>query len=158
MVLREECLYYTLHGFLFHLCWLNARTKTLKQLILEAMFGDNCALMAYSESDLPSHYCQVSWSIAAFWDHNQPQQDRGTVPHLPKALWYLIWRYLSKELSSRVNHFNYLGSVIFQMDHLTDSGSNQQSLPVFGSSMISCDKSQKSSYLWRQFLQTMDIV
>ena len=43
---------YRLDGSLFHLRRLSARTKTLEKLILEALFADDCALMAHRENHL----------------------------------------------------------------------------------------------------------
>lgn len=43
---------YRLDGSLFVLCCLNTRTKTLEKLILKALFADDCALMADTESGL----------------------------------------------------------------------------------------------------------
>ena len=43
---------YRLDGSLFDLRRLNAKTKTLKRLLLEALFADDCALLAHKESDL----------------------------------------------------------------------------------------------------------
>ena len=43
---------YRLDGSLFNLQRLQAKTKTVEKLILEALFADDCALMAHSESDL----------------------------------------------------------------------------------------------------------
>ena len=43
---------YRLDGSLFDLRRLTAKTKTQKHLITEAMFADDCALMAHSEADL----------------------------------------------------------------------------------------------------------
>ncbi|XP_024052555.2 uncharacterized protein LOC112104472, partial [Terrapene carolina triunguis] len=39
-------------GSLFDLRRLNAKTKTVQKLLLEALFADNCALMAHTENDL----------------------------------------------------------------------------------------------------------
>ncbi|XP_065279376.1 uncharacterized protein LOC135895225, partial [Emys orbicularis] len=39
-------------GSLFDLRHLNAKTKTVQKLLLEALFADNCALMAHTENDL----------------------------------------------------------------------------------------------------------
>jgi len=43
---------YRLDGSLFDLRRLNAKTKTIKRIILEALFADDCALMAHTESAL----------------------------------------------------------------------------------------------------------
>ncbi|PFX23720.1 LINE-1 retrotransposable element ORF2 protein [Stylophora pistillata] len=43
---------YILDGSLFDLRRLNAKTKTIEKLILEALFADDCALMAHTESTL----------------------------------------------------------------------------------------------------------
>lgn len=43
---------YRLDGSVFDLRRLSARTKTVERLILEALFADDCALMAHKESDL----------------------------------------------------------------------------------------------------------
>ena len=43
---------YRLDGSLFDLRRLSARTKTLEKLILEALFADDCALIAHSETHL----------------------------------------------------------------------------------------------------------
>lgn len=43
---------YRLDGSLFVLCCLNTRSKTLEKLILKALFADDCALMADTESGL----------------------------------------------------------------------------------------------------------
>ena len=43
---------YRLDSSLFNLCRLNANTKTFKKLILEALFANDCALMAHTEHDL----------------------------------------------------------------------------------------------------------
>ena len=50
----EEGMYlrYRLDGSLFKLCRLTAKTKTVKKTVLEALFADDCALMAHRESDL----------------------------------------------------------------------------------------------------------
>ena len=45
---------YRLDGSLFDLRRLTAKTKTLKRLLVEALFADDCALMAHSE-----HHLQV---------------------------------------------------------------------------------------------------
>ena len=45
---------YRLDGSMFDLRRLSARTKTTEQLITEALFADDCALMAHKESDLQS--------------------------------------------------------------------------------------------------------
>ncbi|KAL8577922.1 hypothetical protein ACOMHN_011918 [Nucella lapillus] len=39
-------------GSLFDLCRLSAKTKTIETLILEALFADDCALVAHTESAL----------------------------------------------------------------------------------------------------------
>ena len=46
------CLRYRLDGSLFDLHRLTAKTKTVKKTVLEALFADDCALMAHRESDL----------------------------------------------------------------------------------------------------------
>ena len=43
---------YRLDGSLYDLCRLTAKTKTVKKTVLEALFADDCALMAHRESDL----------------------------------------------------------------------------------------------------------
>ena len=43
---------YRLDGSLFDLRRLSARTKTLERLLIEALFADNCALMAHKENHL----------------------------------------------------------------------------------------------------------
>ena len=43
---------YWLDGSLFDLHRLTAKTKTVKKTVLEALFADDCALMAHRESDL----------------------------------------------------------------------------------------------------------
>ncbi|KAL8566739.1 hypothetical protein ACOMHN_050387 [Nucella lapillus] len=43
---------YRIDGSLFGLRRLSAKTKTIKKLILEALFADDCALMAHTESAL----------------------------------------------------------------------------------------------------------
>ena len=43
---------YRLEGSLFDLPRLTAKTKTVKKTVLEALFADECALMAHKESDL----------------------------------------------------------------------------------------------------------
>ena len=45
---------YRMDGSMFDLCRLSARTKTIQQLITEAIFADDCALMTHKESDLQS--------------------------------------------------------------------------------------------------------
>ena len=43
---------YGLEGLLFDLRQLNARTRTLERLIMEALFADYCILMAHPECEL----------------------------------------------------------------------------------------------------------
>ena len=43
---------YWLDGSLFNLPRLTAKTETVKKTVLEALFADDCALMAHRESDL----------------------------------------------------------------------------------------------------------
>ena len=45
-------LYYRLDGSLFDLRLLTAETKTVTKTVLEALFADDCALVAHRESDL----------------------------------------------------------------------------------------------------------
>ena len=43
---------YRLDGSLFDLRRLTAKTKTVKKTVLEALFADDCALMAHRQSEL----------------------------------------------------------------------------------------------------------
>ena len=49
---QEVYLRYRLDGSLFDLRRLTAKIKTVKKTVLEALFADDCALMAHRESDL----------------------------------------------------------------------------------------------------------
>uniref|UniRef100_A0A5F8GYV1 Reverse transcriptase domain-containing protein n=1 Tax=Monodelphis domestica TaxID=13616 RepID=A0A5F8GYV1_MONDO len=69
---------YRLDGSLFDLRRLTAKTKTTERLILEALFADDCALMAHQENHL--HCGQVLYSNKTVWPDYQPQQNRGAVP------------------------------------------------------------------------------
>ena len=46
------CLRYRIYGSLFDLRRLTAKTKAVKKTVLEALFADDCALVAHRESDL----------------------------------------------------------------------------------------------------------
>ena len=43
---------YRLDGFLFDIHRLTAKTKTVKKIVLDALFADDCALIAHTDSDL----------------------------------------------------------------------------------------------------------
>ena len=70
---------YGIDGSLFDLCRLTAKTKTVKQTVVEALFADDCVLMAYMESDLQITRQQVCRSLLPLRSHHQLRQDRGPV-------------------------------------------------------------------------------
>ena len=43
------------------------KDETLRQLILEALFADNHALMAYKGESSTAHMQQVCWGVKTFW-------------------------------------------------------------------------------------------
>lgn len=49
---RGVLIRYHLDGSLFDLCRLSTKTKTTEYLITEALFADDCSLLAHSKSDL----------------------------------------------------------------------------------------------------------
>ena len=105
---------YRLDGSLFDLTRLTAKTKTLERLLLEALFADDCALMAHNE-----HHLQVI--VDVFYEAAKHfgltislQQDRGPSPACTSdpsstALYHHRW-HSAKEC--RVIQITYLGSTI----------------------------------------------
>ena len=71
---------YRLNGSLFDLCRLRAKTKTVERLVTEALFADDCALMAHTEVDLQLIVSKVCESLPALRLDNQSWKDRGPLP------------------------------------------------------------------------------
>jgi len=81
---------YRLDGSLFDLRRLTAKTKTLERLIIEALFADDCALMAHEENHLqktvnnfsePSRMFGLQISVSKTEALFQPAPK--SVPHSP---------------------------------------------------------------------------
>ena len=100
---------YKLDGSLFDMGRLNARTRTLERLIMEALLADDCTLMAQSEHELqtiesrfakaPHLFC-LTISLNKTEVMHQPAPRSTATPSID-----------SIQLKS-VNHFKYLGIVI----------------------------------------------
>ena len=83
----EESVYirYRLDGSLLDLRRLNAKTKCLYQLIQEALFADDCALLAQIQGQRPADDAQqILGGVEGLRSDHQPQQDRGTAPACSK--------------------------------------------------------------------------
>ena len=64
-------------GSIFDLHRLSAKTKTLNSLIQEALFVDDCALMAHKPGDLQA---MLNRRLQTVWPDNQPWENRGAFP------------------------------------------------------------------------------
>ena len=105
---------YRLDGSLFDLRRLNAKTKTLKRLLLEALFADDCALIAHTEFDLQvivnrfAEACRLfGLTISLSKTEVLFQPAPGTVRPPPTP----TIRIESTQLKV-VDQFKYLGSII----------------------------------------------
>jgi hypothetical protein len=67
---------YRMDGSLFDLRRLSAKTKTFMKLPTEALFADDCALMAHEENHLQMLADKFS---VAVWSVNQPWEDRSSL-------------------------------------------------------------------------------
>ena len=104
---------YRLNGSLFHLSRLRAKTKTVERLVTEALFADDCALMAHTEVDLQlivSKFAEASQlfgltiSLGKTEVLYQPSP-ASTVNDPPTIL-------IGDTALKTVEHFKYLGSVV----------------------------------------------
>ena len=104
---------YRLNGFLFDLRWLRPKIKTVERLVTEALFADDCALMADTEVDLQlivSKFAEVSQlfglTISLGKTEVLYQPSPASTVYDPPTI--LIWDTALKT----VEHFKCLGSVI----------------------------------------------
>ena len=104
---------YRLDGSLFDLRRLNAKTKTVEKLVAEALFADDCALMAHTEADLQlivtrfaeaSRLFGLTISLGKTEILHQPAP--GATVHSPPTI------TIGDTALKLVEHFKYLGSVI----------------------------------------------
>ena len=69
-----------LDGSLIDLSCLTAKTKTLKRLLIEALFADDSTLMAHIGTPFTGNCRHIIWSCNDVWPNDQSQQDRDPTP------------------------------------------------------------------------------
>ncbi len=111
---------YRLDGSLFDLRRLKAKTKCLKDLIMEALFADDCSLMAHSERDLQvmlNHFSEASKLFGLTISLSKTEvlfQPAPNTQNIPPAI------HIEDTKLANVDQFKYLGSSISQ-DGLVDN-------------------------------------
>ena len=104
---------YRLNGSLFDLSRLRAKTKRVERLVTEALFADDCALMAHTEVDLQlivSKFAEASqlfgFTISLGKTDVLYQPSPASTVHDPPTI------LIGDTDLKTVEHFKYLGSVI----------------------------------------------
>ena len=104
---------YRLDGSLFDLRRLNAKTRTVERLVIDALFADDCALMAHTEVDLQfivSKFAEASQlfglTISLGKTEVLYQPSPGPTVQPPPTI------TIGDTTLKTVEHFKYLGSVI----------------------------------------------
>ena len=103
---------YRLDGSMFDLRRLNARTKTTEQLITEALFADDCALMAHKESDLQSTVDKFAEASRLFGLTISLGKTEVLFQPAPASTSQPPSISIEGTQLQTVDHFKYLGSII----------------------------------------------
>ncbi|XP_056669384.1 uncharacterized protein LOC130456524 [Monodelphis domestica] len=103
---------YRLDGSLFDLRCLTAKTKTTERLILEALFADNCALMAHQENHLQTIVDRFSTATKLFGLTISLRKTEVLFQPAPGRPTNQPCITIDSTQLSNVNTFNYLGSII----------------------------------------------
>ena len=97
---------------MFDLRRLNARTKTTEQLITEALFADDCALMAHKESDLQSTVDKFAEASRLFGLTISLGKTEVLFQPAPASTSQPPSISIEGTQLQTVDHFKYLGSII----------------------------------------------
>ncbi|XP_056674919.1 uncharacterized protein LOC130457479 [Monodelphis domestica] len=103
---------YQLDGSLFDLCCLTAKSKTTERLILEALFADDCALMAHQENHLQTIVDRFSTATKLFGLTINLSKTEVLYQPAPGRPTNQPCITINSTQLSNVNTFKYLGSTI----------------------------------------------